>query len=136
MLASRGALPLTAPLDAASGGLAVLDGLCCSTGLLVIMIGSRTTPAPEVSLMLLLETAISPVLVFAFVGERPSAATCVAGVGIVITLAGHSVAEAMAVPRSGGGAAGRAVCVEDAEVTGGMMELSSLLTATPSEEED
>src|SRR3546814_2489315 len=57
----------------------------------LITLGPRYLPAPEVSLLLLLETVLGPVLVWLVVGEAVSTATLVGGTVVVATLATHAI---------------------------------------------
>jgi drug/metabolite transporter (DMT)-like permease len=52
--------------------------------------GPRYLPAPEVGLMMLLETLLGPLLVWLVIGGAPSRASIFAGVLIVCVLAAHS----------------------------------------------
>jgi len=56
----------------------------------LITLGPRYIPAPEVNLIMLLETILGPVWVWWFLGEVPPDATWVGGVLVVVTLVGHS----------------------------------------------
>lgn len=67
------------PADTADFFGVVLSQSLSALAILLLTIGSAVTPPAEVSLMLLLETAVAPFLVFAVVGEKPSAPTAVAG---------------------------------------------------------
>jgi len=59
--------------------------------LVALTIGPMYIPAAEVSLILLLETALGPLWVFLALGEEPAAGTLLAGAALVLTLAAHSV---------------------------------------------
>lgn len=87
-------LPLAAPfaLTGAGMGLMLLLGLVVlplSFGLLTL--GPRYIPAPEVSLLLLLETVLAPLIVWLAIGEAASASTLVGGVVVLAALAGNAV---------------------------------------------
>ncbi len=87
-------LPLAAPLsvsalDALWLGLLGLLVMPVSTALIVI--GPRYLPAPEVSLILLLETVIGPFWVWLFLGEEPSGRAFLGGAIVVGALAGHAL---------------------------------------------
>ena len=56
----------------------------------VLTLGPRTVPAPEVALLLLLETVLGPLWVWLGVGERPSQAAFVGGATVLATLMAHS----------------------------------------------
>jgi drug/metabolite transporter (DMT)-like permease len=60
-----------------------------SFGLLTL--GPRYLPAPEVSLLLLLETVLGPLLVWVAIGEAVSDSTLVGGVIVLIALAANAV---------------------------------------------
>ncbi|MCP5156609.1 MAG: DMT family transporter [Ectothiorhodospiraceae bacterium] len=55
-----------------------------------LTLGPRTVPAPEVALLLLLETVLGPLWVWLGVGERPGTAALVGGAIVVGTLVVHS----------------------------------------------
>jgi len=57
----------------------------------LITLGTRTLPAPEVSLIMMLETPLGPFWVWLALGERPTATTLAAGVLIVGTLVIHTL---------------------------------------------
>ena len=98
-------LPVASPLSVASSDIAALGvmGLVVlplSFGL--IFLGPRYIPAPEVSLVLLLEAVLGPWWVWLALGEEPSARTLVGGTVVLATLAFHSAL------RLAGGVRGRA----------------------------
>lgn len=83
-------LPAATPfsVSAAGFGLLVLQGLLVlplSFGLLTL--GPRYLPAPEVSLLLLMETVLAPWIVWMVVGEPVSRTTMIGGAVILIALA-------------------------------------------------
>lgn len=85
--------PLAEPfsMSATGFGLMILLGLVLlpiSFGLLTL--GPRYLPAPEVSLLMLLETVLAPVLVWQLLGERPSNAALFGGVLVIAALVGHA----------------------------------------------
>jgi hypothetical protein len=82
--------------------------------------------AVRVALIGLLETALSPFLVYAVVGERPSGQTIAAGAMIVATLCCHAAYD-LYLERSSGVSAGGGT-QEEAE------EGHELLAAAPAEE--
>ncbi len=97
-------VPLASPLsvaasDVAALGLMGLVVLPLSFGL--IFIGPRFIPAPEVSLVLLLEAVLGPYWVWLALGEEPSVRTLVGGTVVLATLAVHS---ALRLARNRGGA--------------------------------
>lgn len=57
----------------------------------LITLGTRKLPAPEVSLILMLETPLGPFWVWLVIGERPSQTTLAAGLLIVGTLVIHTL---------------------------------------------
>lgn len=86
-------LPVASPLsvdssDFAALGVMGLVVLPLSFGL--IFLGPRYLPAPEVSLVLLLEAVLGPYWVWLALGEEPSARTLVGGTVVLATLALHS----------------------------------------------
>lgn len=72
------------------GYMLVLGGLILPLAFSLMYIGPRYIPAPEVSLLLLLEAVFSPLLVWLVIGERPVMATLVGGAIIVTALAINS----------------------------------------------
>ena len=58
----------------------------------LIATGPRFIPAPEVALLLLLETVLGAYMVWAIIGEEPVLTTIVGGLILVAVLAAHSVA--------------------------------------------
>ena len=58
----------------------------------LITTGPRYLPAPEVSLILLLETVVGPFLVWLALGEVPSGRAFLGGAIVVAALAGHATA--------------------------------------------
>ncbi|RCX33593.1 DMT family transporter [Thioalbus denitrificans] len=85
-------LPFAAPLELGAGSYAVLAlmGLVqMPLALVLITRGTDYLPAPEVGLMILVETLLGPLWVWLGVGERPALITLVGGLLIVSTLAVH-----------------------------------------------
>lgn len=68
-----------------SGGV-ILPG---AVGLLIL--GPRYLPAPEVSMITLLEVILGPLLVWAVIGENPGSLTLIGGSVIVVTVALHTL---------------------------------------------
>ena len=99
------ALPFAAPLSLSwqsYGVLAVMGLLQMPLALILIAVGTRYLPAPEVSLLLLVETALGPIWVWLALGEKPAITTFVGGIVIVATLAVHfwlSLQESQAKPK-------------------------------------
>lgn len=58
----------------------------------LIATGPRFIPAPEVALLLLLETVLGASMVWAIIGEEPALTTILGGIILVAVLAAHSVA--------------------------------------------
>lgn len=56
----------------------------------LIMIGPRYIPAPEVSLLMLLETVLGPLWVWLVIREQPSVNTLIGGSVVIISIAGYS----------------------------------------------
>ncbi len=86
-------LPLASPLDLDQGqaGLLLLLGLIVlpvSFGL--ITLGPRYMPAPEVALVLLLETVLGPYWVWLIIGETPSSRAFIGGSIVIGALILHS----------------------------------------------
>ena len=86
-------LPLASPLSVVASDVAALGVM----GLLVlpvsfslIFLGPRYIPAPEVSLVLLLEAVLGPYWVWLALGEEPGGRTLLGGALVLATLAGHS----------------------------------------------
>ncbi len=95
MVSALAVLPLAAPLAMSATGLGLmfllgLVVLPLSFGLLTL--GPRYIPAPEVSLLLLVETVLGPVIVWVAIGEAASASTIVGGAIVLAALAGNAVA--------------------------------------------
>lgn len=87
------ALPFAEPFGltgASYGVLAVMGLVQMPTAMVMMSVGTRYLPAPEVSLFLLLEAVLAPVWVWLAVGEEPPAATFLGAAVIVATLALHS----------------------------------------------
>jgi len=88
------AMPFAEPLqlEGARLGLMVLLGLVImplSFGL--ITLGPRTIPAPEVALLLLLETVLGPVWVWLVIDEQPSEMTLVGGAVVISSVMLQSI---------------------------------------------
>ncbi|MDJ0608551.1 MAG: DMT family transporter [Kiloniellales bacterium] len=60
-------------------------------GIALMTIGPRYLPAPEVSLLILLEAVLGPIWVWLVIGEEPSRAALLGGAIVVSTLAVHSL---------------------------------------------
>jgi drug/metabolite transporter (DMT)-like permease len=57
----------------------------------LLMLGPRYLPAPEVSMITLLEMILGPLLVWAVIGENPGQMTLIGGAIIVITVTLHAL---------------------------------------------
>jgi drug/metabolite transporter (DMT)-like permease len=57
----------------------------------LLMLGPRYLPAPEVSMITLLEVILGPLLVWAVIGENPGQMTLIGGAIIIITVALHAL---------------------------------------------
>lgn len=94
------ALPLALFLEAGSLVLAGPQlGYTLLMGLVVvpisfalITIGPRYLPAPEVGLLMLMETVLGPLWVWMVIGEYPGDLALIGGAIVIATLAGHSLA--------------------------------------------
>ena len=98
LLSGVAAIPLAAPLAMTDLGL----GLMLFLGLVLLPVsfalivwGPRYIPAPEVSLLMLLETVLSPVLVWFALGEAASIQTIVGGLIVLFALVGNSTLNLM-----------------------------------------
>jgi drug/metabolite transporter (DMT)-like permease len=82
------------PLDVTSHDIAfllLLGGVVLPVSFTLITFGPRYLPAPEVSLILLIETVLGPIWVWMALGETPMATTLLAGILIVGTLVTHTL---------------------------------------------
>jgi len=71
--------------------LMLLGGVVLPVSFTLITFGPRYLPAPEVSLILLIETILGPIWVWMVIGEAPLATTLIAGLLIVGTLVTHTL---------------------------------------------
>jgi len=71
--------------------LLLLGGLVLPISFTLITLGPRYLPAPEVSLILLVETVLGPIWVWWVIGEVPQPSTLIAGMLIVGTLIIHTL---------------------------------------------
>lgn len=88
------ALPLAAPsqVTGTDMGYLALQGLLILPAAFGLMyIGPRYIPAPEVSLLSLLEAVIGPIWVWLALGEQPETATLIGGGFIIALLAGNAL---------------------------------------------
>ena len=94
-------LPLAAPfaMDTTQAGLLVLLGLIIlPVSFTLTMLGTRYLPAPEVGLIMLLETVLGPLWVWLVLGEAANARALLGGGIVIATLIVHS---ALAVRQQG-----------------------------------
>ena len=85
--------PLAAPTAVTETDLvllAVMGLIVLPVSFGAVTLGPRYIPAPEVSLMLLLETVLGPFWVWLVIDEAPSALAVAGGAVVVATLAVHS----------------------------------------------
>ena len=83
-------LPLAAPLSvtrADVGFLMIMGIYMLPLGTALMFIGPRYIPAPEVGLLLLLESVLGPVWVWLVLGEKPGTHTLIGGAIVLSTLA-------------------------------------------------
>ena len=88
------ALPIAPmePFDATQWGLVLLSGgVILAGGVGLLQIGPRYLPAPEVSMITLLEVILGPLLVWAVIGENPGQMSLIGGAVIVVTVALHTL---------------------------------------------
>lgn len=71
--------------------LLLLGGLVLPVSFTLITLGPRYLPAPEVSLVLLIETILGPIWVWLILSEVPHTATMFAGLLIICTLTVHTL---------------------------------------------
>lgn len=81
--------------------LLLLGGFVLPVSFTLITLGPRYLSAPEVSLILLIETVLGPIWVWLALGEIPLATTVLAGVFIVGTLALHTTMSLWALRQPG-----------------------------------
>lgn len=81
-----------APMTAGQIGLVLLSSMVILPGAAgLLMLGPRYLPAPEVSMITLLEVVLGPLLVWAALGERPGQATLAGGALIVAVVTAHTM---------------------------------------------
>ena len=86
--------PLAAPLSVTQGdmGYLLIMGLyMLPIGTALMFLGPRYIPAPEVGLLLLLESILGPVWVWWALGEEPGNSTLIGGVIVLSTLAINAI---------------------------------------------
>jgi drug/metabolite transporter (DMT)-like permease len=87
-------LPLAQPLSVTQadlGYLLIMGIYMVPVGTALMYLGPKYIPAPEVGLMLLLESTLGPVWVWMALGEQPSTRTFIGGAIILLTLAINTV---------------------------------------------
>lgn len=79
------------PFTLAQAGLVFLSGgVILAGGVALLQIGPRYLPAPEVSMITMLELVAGPLLVWLFTGENPGQMTLIGGAVILLAITGHS----------------------------------------------
>lgn len=88
------ALPF-APMDPFTptqwGLVAISGGVILAGGVGLLQIGPRYLPAPEVSMITMLEIVVGPLLVWLVMGENPGRATLIGGGIILVAIAAHAI---------------------------------------------
>jgi drug/metabolite transporter (DMT)-like permease len=87
------ALPFAdfAPVTQTQLWLILLSGAVILPGAIsLLMLGPRYLPAPEVSMITLLEVILGPLLVWAVIGENPGQATLIGGAVIILVVGAHT----------------------------------------------
>lgn len=80
------------PVSLETGILIFISGAVIQAGAAaLLMLGPRYLPAPEVSMITLLEVILGPLLVWAVIGENPGQLTMIGGAVIVLTVALHTL---------------------------------------------
>lgn len=79
--------------------LLLLGGIVLPVSFTLITLGPRYLPAPEVSLILLVETILGPIWVWLILNEVPHATTLLAGLMIISSLAVHTLMSLWALRR-------------------------------------
>jgi drug/metabolite transporter (DMT)-like permease len=90
------------PVDGGTAFLIFLSGAVILPGAAgLLMLGPRYLPAPEVSMITLLEVILGPMLVWAVIGENPGQMSLIGGAVIVVTVALHTLRR-VSQPQGGG----------------------------------
>ena len=87
-------LPLASPLavsQADMGYLLIMGLYMLPVGTALMFLGPRYIPAPEVGLLLLLESILGPVWVWLALGEEPGVSTLLGGAIVISTLAVNTI---------------------------------------------
>ena len=71
--------------------LLVLGGIIIPVSFALITLGPRYISAPEVSLLMLIETVLGPTWVWLALGEEPSTTTYIGGAVVLGALIAHSI---------------------------------------------
>jgi drug/metabolite transporter (DMT)-like permease len=79
------------PLDLRSSLLMLLLGITLATAFALLTLGPRYISAPEVSLLMQLETVLGPLLIWLIIGEQPANAALLGGTIVITALALHSL---------------------------------------------
>ena len=80
-----------APISPAQAWLILLSGAVILPGAVgLLMLGPRFLPAPEVSMITLLEVILGPLLVWAVLGEDPGPLTLIGGAVILLAITAHT----------------------------------------------
>ena len=93
LVAGLAVLGLASPFDvpwSSAGYVAAMGLVVLPVSFGLITLGPRYLPAPEVALLLLLETVLGPLWVWLVLNEEPPLLTLVGGGVVLATLAGHS----------------------------------------------
>jgi drug/metabolite transporter (DMT)-like permease len=93
-----GAQPLSVTMPDATF-LLLLGGIVLPVSFTMITLGPRYLPAPEVSLILLIETVLGPIWVWLVLNEVPLTTTLLAGLLIISTLVVHTLVSLWALYR-------------------------------------
>lgn len=80
-----------AVLDMRSIVLLIALGLVLATAFALLTLGPRYISAPEVSLLMPLETVLGPLLIWWVIGEQPANAALIGGTIVILTLTVHSI---------------------------------------------
>ncbi len=90
------AVAITVSLPVAVGAgdarlIAVMGLVVLPVAFALQFVGARYLPAPEVLLLFLLEAVLAPLLLWATIGETPTATTVIGGLVILATLTSHAI---------------------------------------------
>lgn len=92
-VAAAVALPFAWPLGITARDAVVIGamgGVLVPAALALVTVGTRYLSSPEVTLLMMLETVLGPLLAWAVIGEQPPPLAVVGGTIVVATLALHS----------------------------------------------